>query len=594
MTPAKSLRASSIAPIFLSLFLILFSQHSFSSELLNFNCSLNLLNQDPISCENPITNQSVPGNLLQLVKDLAKSTHLERTVGDCFVDTIGNAHCDYALGGDITNKIVLDCEKIPGTSATVCTSHALADAIQIGCNFALTSLNGFGCHFEFNKEKIINKATSLITDMNQNHTAIAHTMIACVSQSSMDEQVNWMCENIIKRMMSDDPQQAAQNAAEVSSMIKIMTPAKTDATMDVSHAALSSGVNNIRQRLGNLRSGIASNTSLELHYFDGKSWHTAGTQLAQTSNTASDASPQQEADRNISKYGRWGIYLNGSFTNSEQDSSDIEAGHEADTQTITLGFDYRVSNQLILGAAANISQSEAEYSMNSGTLDNLNVTHILYSSYYSDDWFFDSSLSYGQDSYEQERSISCSDCYFGQALDQTYSSEFDGSQLALSVSTGYNWNLRAFSITPSIQYTFATLKTDAYNENASHEGNGADMALAMSDQERDVSTLKAGASFQYVFGLSRGVIIPQLSAHIVEELEDDSQVVTSNYIGNGKTNNTSFELATNEVDTSYYIIGTSLSFQLKNGNAGFINIQSTEGYDDLEQIQYTAGWRWEI
>ena len=120
------------------------------------------------------------------------------------------------------------------------------------------------------------------------------------------------------------------------------------------------------------------------------------------------------------------------------------------------------------------------------------------------------------------------------------------------------------------------------------------MALAMSDQERDVSTLKAGASFQYVFGLSRGVIIPQLSAHIVEELEDDSQVVTSNYIGNGKTNNTSFELATNEVDTSYYIIGTSLSFQLKNGNAGFINIQSTEGYDDLEQIQYTAGWRWEI
>jgi uncharacterized protein YhjY with autotransporter beta-barrel domain len=553
-----------------------------------------------------ITERCKPANVnlpLKPLTDLASSiydlldnsSNLPPTISStCSPDTLlPIANCLLSSGDTLVGQSPFNfrCSIIAGSSPTAhceLTNTGFETVMTMDCDKDTLKKSG-QCTFKLNKQPIIDKmaATNRLGSLTTNENAINDAFWTCLNRIGNTPAIQSQCDKLLLDLM--DPEMGSTVADKLIDLFERITPKNTDVSLDMSLAAVNNSVQNIRTRLNQLRNGYTGN-SVNLQFFDGQQWLDKGMLLAQNSGTMNDSSP--EPTKNMSEYGRLGVFLNGTAIKSRQSANTIEDSHDADTQTMTIGMDYRITDQWIAGGAVNISQSTADYGKNAGDLDSDNISMIVYGSYYLDNWYFDASLNLSNDTYKQERHVDCSSCIPINFV-QTYSSEFDGSQTTLSIGTGYQWSKDAWGIIPFIQLNQATLKTDAYDETPSSTGAGSLYALSISEQERDSTSIKIGTNIQYVFATSSGVFIPLISLHAVEELEDNNNLVTGRFVGNIATDAT-FNLTTNDVDTKYFIIGAGFNFQLKNGNAGFVNIQSTESYDNLDQLQYTAGWRWEI
>ena len=284
--------------------------------------------------------------------------------------------------------------------------------------------------------------------------------------------------------------------------------------------------------------------------------------------------------RNISEYGKLGVFINASSLNAEQKDA-IERATESDATVITVGIDYRFADNVFGGLAYSIGSSNTDYNNNAGELDADSYLVMLYGSWYRANWFVDGVLSLGGDSYEQSRN----------SANQVYEADYHGSQTALAVTGGYDWHKDAWNITGFAQLTTGQVKTDAYREVAIIASE-PDLSMTFNSQTRDILTLNLGTNVQYVVPTAKGVFIPLFTLQLVNELDDQAQIVTGRFLGNDSTS--TFELATNDIDLSYLIVGAGFNFQLKNGNAGFVRVESVESYENLDQIRYTAGWRWEL
>jgi len=108
--------------------------------------------------------------------------------------------------------------------------------------------------------------------------------------------------------------------------------------------------------------------------------------------------------------------------------------------------------------------------------------------------------------------------------------------------------------------------------------------------QRDLLTASAGADVRYTMSTAWGVLVPYLTLEWINELDDDSSVVTGRFTGNLASDD-GFSLANDEIDTSYAQIGIGTTWQLAGGQGGFFDIKSLQGYDNVDQWQVTAGWR---
>lgn len=508
-----------------------------------------------------------------------------------------NFNCVVNTLIDIGNKSPGDSYSDPSNynGSALCTLASpnpnldLSSALTLDCKNDSVTGNGV-CTFSLNREPILDamQEAANFDEFSPNERAIHDAFWTCLNRVGINPEIQAQCDRILLSL-AENP----DAATEIVQMLKSVTPNNIDISMDVSSFNVLNTLNNIVSRLTQLRHGYASN-SVRIQYFDGQQWLDRNTLLASNNLSTSDVSP--EPTRNMSEYGRLGLFLNASTIISEQDAGLLEQSHDASTQIATLGVDYRFTDNLVAGLAVNLSQGKADYGRNAGKLDSNSTALVIYSSYYVGSWYLDASLNLGQDNYEQERNVHCNPsivCPGG--FYQSFTSDFNGSQNMLSVATGYQWQKDAWGITPFIQLNSARIKTNGYDEAPSSTGigSGAQFAISLDDQTRDSSTVKLGANVQYTFATSNGVIIPLIGLYGVREIEDNANIVTGRFVGN-IASNASFNLATNDMDTSYFIAAAGLNFQLRDGNAGFINIQSTESYENLDQVQVTAGWRWEI
>lgn len=379
------------------------------------------------------------------------------------------------------------------------------------------------------------------------------------------------------------------NEAGVLATLDAITPLNGDNVVDSSRFTLNSQLGHASQRLSRLRAGAEGVDLGGLQFFDGQQWLRAGDLLASTQTMMNDASTESWVSDD---YGRLGFFIDGAIITSEQDGTLDENDAEADAQILTLGADYHFGEHFIGGLAFSAGFSSADYGSNRGELDTTSFLLMAYSSYYRGQWYVDATLALGGDSYEQQRQLSC-DSSCAQAFNQTAEAEFNGNQIAFTLGTGYEWAIGSFSLAPYVQLASATLDVDGYRESMSNpDGAGAGFALDIGDQEKDLLTLSVGSQFRYVFSQDWGLIIPHLGLEYLTELEDDDSVVSGSFVGN-IARDEEFTLTTNALDDSYFSISAGVSFQFRY-SAAFIDIKSWQDNDEVDLLQFTVGWRWEL
>jgi hypothetical protein len=540
--------------------------------------------------------------LLNLAANLIKTASNISTPADpnCYFDSINNSvTCN--LNDSFAQPINMTCTGANGTLS--CSLDSAPTAFTIDCDSNSTPNN---CTIALNTQPLTEKLTQgevPYYGLNPNLISIANSLLSCINRNTfpgdspgnvivgIDEvtpsgSTNYTLQDICNQFIYD----LENNPEEAITLLKELQPLNPDAPADLSTANLRLTLNTIQGRLYRLRNGIADASETKSNQFlVNNEWHQAGTLFADNANSVNDASQNVTVDRNISEYGKLGFFINASLLNADQSNDGLELKSNARSSVLTLGIDYRFTDTLIGGLAFNIDQSKTDFNGNfdtSGSLDNDGYSIMAYGSFYQDQWFFDSSLTFAGIDYEQQRDPA--------SLGNSYKANFHGDQLSISGTGGYDFSISSFNITPFAQIVYGTINIDGYRETAVNAlGPNAGAILELDSQSKDIGTLNIGSYFRYIANTQRGVFIPGLSLTLVNDFEDEAQIISGRFVANANPNS-SFQLQTNKLDSTYFILGAGFSFQLKGGNAGFINLESVQGYDNLDQERITAGWRWEI
>lgn len=444
--------------------------------------------------------------------------------------------------------------------------------MEVDCKKSGT--NGGSCTITHNDQAL----KALVADkgiVNPNVLNIAESFLNCTQGAFGDAEAT--CSQLIN----------AQDIETVVRILNALAPLNPEAPANLMRDNLRNSTSVIFQRLGQVRANsdnVASNVSAQQLFFANNEWLEAGTRLAANDSLASDVTPGT-VSTSISDFGKLGFFLNLNATDGKYKNGSLSSKSDFSSTLLTLGFDYRVRDDLVTGLAFNVGQSKTKYKATvNGTMDAENYSLIVYNSYYKSNWYFDSSLTLGGDTYKQKRDP---------GLGNSFEAEYHSRQYNISLAGGYDFYVQGFGLTPFMQLDFGQLHVDGYTEKAKNSSGGG-APLAISKHKRDIGSFSAGGRFRYIFTTSKGVFIPNLTLTAVSDFKNDAQTITGRIVGLNRNGHDEFKVMAEKSDSDYFIVAAGFSMQLKNGNAGFLNLESLQGYDNLDQMRVTLGWRWEI
>ena len=290
-------------------------------------------------------------------------------------------------------------------------------------------------------------------------------------------------------------------------------------------------------------------------------------------------------------FGRWSFFGNGNINRSERDATINGGGFDADTMSLSFGGDYRLNDNLIVGASINYSDVDADFN-DGGDMQLESWAGSVFGSFFTSDKFYvDGILTYGKDDLDITRVIQYT-TVFG-STSRVASSKPEGDQISFNIGFGYDFTPGKWIIGPHGGVNFRELTVDSYTE------TGA-MGLDLNVGEQTTESLSAnlGVHVSYTFTPSWGVVVPYLRGDYLSEFRDSSETVSAHFASDrfafDPTDPTqSVIVRTDEVDKSYFVYSVGVSVQMIRGVAGFINYRATQGLDDFDVNDVTVGLRLE-
>lgn len=355
------------------------------------------------------------------------------------------------------------------------------------------------------------------------------------------------------------------------------------------------GIGDIAKRLASLRRSASITTKKSAFLFDDS--NSSG--LLTSSDTAKQLSgggASADAPGNIVQGdiaqgdlndNRLSGFITGTFDDATQDETSTLAGYDSSVNYLFAGLDYRFSNNLFAGVAFKTLSGDISLDQNTGSIDISDNSFSIYASYYnSQNIYFQSSLTYGQSSYDISRRI---DFTLNNTLyNETAISNPDGNGISFSVSSGYEHYFvgTGVSTVTDISLGYAKNDIDAFTEQAAQGFN-----LNVNEQSIESLTSKVGFQISKAVSTSFGVLLPEFSAAWKHEFNTDGEEVIAAFsIDPANT----FSFTTDEKESDYFLISVATSVVLPHGVMAFIQYESLLGIDNYTKNTLNIGARIEF
>ncbi len=282
------------------------------------------------------------------------------------------------------------------------------------------------------------------------------------------------------------------------------------------------------------------------------------------------------------RFGRWGAFVTGNVDLGKQEkNSALESDFH--TNMLIAGVDYKVSDNIVVGAALTHSDTDAGDNDTANT-DFRRYSLSLFGSLYSRDRFYiDGMLTYGTSAYDLDRRIALET---GGADVST--ADTDGDELSASIGAGYNWhhnniNARLFTF---INYIDANI--DGYAETVS----GSSSAAVVDGMDLQSLIANVGVELSWNINSQLGVFTPMLSIAHEHQYADDSVYVTGRFVGGLDAGEFAFNAP--DRDDNYLTAQLGVNAVLKNGISAFVSYDSFIDRKDFSSGQLSVGARWEF
>lgn len=213
---------------------------------------------------------------------------------------------------------------------------------------------------------------------------------------------------------------------------------------------------------------------------------------------------------------RWGFFATGSGEWADIENTRNERGSNFTTGGFTLGADYRVSNNLVVGISGGYANTSSDL-QNDGRISVNSGKGSVYGTLFGNGFYVNTLVGGGYNSYDTKRKT-----LGGFARGTT-----DGGEFNTLLGGGYDYTIGGFSVGPvaSVQYTYLGL--------SSFQENGSDAPMLFPSQNQNSLKTALGARASYTFNLCGVAIKPEVRAQWQHEYLDSTAALESQFAAGG-------------------------------------------------------------
>jgi outer membrane autotransporter protein len=211
---------------------------------------------------------------------------------------------------------------------------------------------------------------------------------------------------------------------------------------------------------------------------------------------------------------RWGVWVTGfgDFVNVDGDGN--SQGYNFTTGGVSIGIDYRITDQLAIGVMGDYSHTWTSLNP-SGNIDVNSGRGGLYATWYNHGIYLDAAIYAGHNSYNSSRS----------GLDGLADGNTGGTEWSTFLSGGYDFHFGPLTVGPigALQYTYANVS--GFSEN----GSLAPMQIA----SNSVDSLRSDVGFRlfYQWQIGKVLLEPSLKAAWEHEYLYSALPITAGFAG---------------------------------------------------------------
>ena len=268
---------------------------------------------------------------------------------------------------------------------------------------------------------------------------------------------------------------------------------------------------------------------------------------------------------------RWGVWVTGfgDFVNVDGDGN--AKGYDFTTGGVSVGVDYRITDQLAIGAMGEYSHTWTSLNPN-GHIDVNSGRGGLYASWFNHGIYLDGAIYGGHNNYDSSRS----------GLGGLASGSTEGAEWSTFISGGYDFHFGQLTVGPiaSLQYTYVNI--DSFSEN----GSLAPLAIHSGSAESFRSDFGFRAFYQWKIG--KIVVEPSLKAAWEHEYKYSALPITAGFVGIPGPSATFF--GPNEGHDSA-IVSAGVSVQLTPAISTYVNYDGQLGRGNYDSNAVTGGVR---
>ncbi len=211
---------------------------------------------------------------------------------------------------------------------------------------------------------------------------------------------------------------------------------------------------------------------------------------------------------------RWGVWVTGFGDFVSVDSDANAKGYDFTTGGVTLGADYRLTNQLAIGVMAEYAHTWTSLQP-SGDIDVNSGRGGVYATWYHQGIYLNGAIYGGHNAYSSSRP----------SLGSLASGGTGGNEFSTFVSGGYDLHFGKLTIGPigALQYTYVNIQ--GFNE------NGSLAALQIASQSADSLRTDLGLRAFYLWQVGKILLEPSLSTTWEHEFKYSALPITAGFAG---------------------------------------------------------------
>lgn len=405
-------------------------------------------------------------------------------------------------------------------------------------------------------------SSDLVSSLTGNQLAVAQMLNSLANSATGD--LNTVMSKI----------DALTTNAQVAAAFDQLSP-----IADVAHTNMISGVNsfqtsNVTSRLGDLRAGVQGFSFQGLENIDLLSANSSRQPFLLASN-----SDDLQGMIPMPPDPKWGFFVRGNLVMGDQKDTAGQRGYDFKNGGLTLGSDYRFSENFVGGALFGMNTAKSWINDAGSTVKLDGYSLGFYGTYFRKSFYLDGQASYGWNNFNNNRRI------LFPGIDRSATASPSGGQATAYGGTGYDFSIDSWTVGPALTFQYLWMGVNGYTE------TGADsLNLQVDRQTTESYQGSAGLKGSWNWTKDKLRLVPRLWGFFRHEFGN----VNPATIASLAQGSLPFSIQSVAPERNFFSVGAGLNIHWTERALAYLNYEAQLGQSAYSAQSITLGFRFQF